>query len=160
VDYFDFIATDTDDFALNRFLNNIELLEHFINFFYDKADSILKASAKQKLIYPREPLLQSANDQQIAIDKAVFFNETAINRFMFVNSLGMQQAMSRREIECAHYLLLGATAKQVASELSLSPRTIETYIESLKTKTETSSKSQLIQFLSKLQLPAHYKKCG
>lgn len=53
--------------------------------------------------------------------------------------------LSRRESEVLFFLLRGQTAKQIAQVLCVSPRTIETHIESLKTKMNCSNKAMLIE---------------
>jgi DNA-binding CsgD family transcriptional regulator len=42
--------------------------------------------------------------------------------------------LSRREREVVRLLLDGATVKEVAARLELSPRTVETYLQRLKTR--------------------------
>lgn len=51
---------------------------------------------------------------------------------------------SKREKECIQFLLMGMTAKEIAKKLQLSHRTVESYLENIKYKTECPSKSQLI----------------
>ncbi|HEV2614577.1 MAG TPA: helix-turn-helix transcriptional regulator [Gammaproteobacteria bacterium] len=51
---------------------------------------------------------------------------------------------SRREEEVLAQLVRGKTAKQIGEKLNLSPRTIESYIENMKIKTNCQSKFELI----------------
>jgi DNA-binding CsgD family transcriptional regulator len=52
--------------------------------------------------------------------------------------------LSKRESECLHYLVQGKTAKQTAQILSISHRTVETYIENLKLKLKCKNKAELM----------------
>ena len=52
---------------------------------------------------------------------------------------------SKRETECLHLTIRGKTAKQVAHELKISPRTVEEYLANIKIKMGVSSKSELIE---------------
>lgn len=52
--------------------------------------------------------------------------------------------LSKRELDCATLLLHGLTSKEIGSHLSLSYRTIEDYINSLKRKLNARNKSDLI----------------
>ena len=52
---------------------------------------------------------------------------------------------TRREAECMLNIMKGRTIPQVAQTLSLSPRTIEYYINNMKIKLHCISKSELIQ---------------
>ncbi|HEV2614578.1 MAG TPA: helix-turn-helix transcriptional regulator [Gammaproteobacteria bacterium] len=51
---------------------------------------------------------------------------------------------SRREEEVLAQLVRGKTAKQIGEKLNLSPRTIESYVENMKIKTNCQSKAELI----------------
>lgn len=53
--------------------------------------------------------------------------------------------LTQRELECFFYLLRGYTAKKIASTLGISSRTVEVFIEGLKRKTGSHSKSELIE---------------
>lgn len=53
--------------------------------------------------------------------------------------------LSIRESECLFYLLRGFTAKGIAKMLTLSPKTIEYYIEQLKIKLKCNNKVELIE---------------
>ncbi len=57
---------------------------------------------------------------------------------------GFANKLSRRQIECLVFLIKGRTFKQIAQELDLSSRTIEHYIQTLKTKLSVYSRSELI----------------
>jgi DNA-binding CsgD family transcriptional regulator len=52
--------------------------------------------------------------------------------------------LTQRQKEIIYYMIRGKTAKQIASILDLSSRTIEHYIENIKIKTNSDSKSELI----------------
>lgn len=52
--------------------------------------------------------------------------------------------ISLREAQCLWFLARGRTAKQIASELNLSPRTVESYMDNIKNKTRISCRSSLV----------------
>lgn len=60
--------------------------------------------------------------------------------------------ISGRELECLLHTIVGASAKQIAKQLGISPRTVETYIEQLKIKFECRSKLALIGKLANNKL--------
>jgi DNA-binding CsgD family transcriptional regulator len=60
--------------------------------------------------------------------------------------------LSKREAECALLLVSGKSAKQIADELSRSKRTVEVFLNNLKTKFNCYSKSELISKLFKSDL--------
>lgn len=52
--------------------------------------------------------------------------------------------LTQRQQECLYCLVYGMTIKEIATELGLSPRTVEHHIESIKYKYSCTSRSQLI----------------
>lgn len=52
--------------------------------------------------------------------------------------------LTKRECECVFLLIRGKTAKEIADLLSLSKRTIESYIENIKNKMHCQSKAELL----------------
>ncbi len=73
-------------------------------------------------------------------------DQISVNKFY----LDEKSYFTKRELDCAKRLVVGDTAKEVARYLTLSPRTVETYIENIKRKTKCHYKSQLIRELVKL----------
>ncbi|MCC5792638.1 MAG: helix-turn-helix domain-containing protein [Legionellaceae bacterium] len=53
--------------------------------------------------------------------------------------------LTTRENECLELTIKGFTAKEIAKKLSISPRTVEEYLNQVKLKMRVSSKQQLIQ---------------
>ncbi|MCC5792623.1 MAG: response regulator transcription factor [Legionellaceae bacterium] len=61
------------------------------------------------------------------------------------------ELLTKREKECAHYLCLGMNAREIASQLNLSKRTVETYMAHMKDKLQVNCKSELIRALLAIQ---------
>lgn len=59
-------------------------------------------------------------------------------------SVANQFNLSNREIDCLAQLVSGRTAREIAEQLNLSSRTVESYMESLKNKMNCHNKSELI----------------
>lgn len=57
--------------------------------------------------------------------------------------------LSKQEKICLFYLSKGYTLKMIAKKLNISPKTIETYLERIKNKTNFETKAQLITAFSK-----------
>jgi len=58
----------------------------------------------------------------------------------------MKIKLSIREMECLELLNQGHSIKGIARELLIGQRSVETYLNRIKTKTEIFSKSDLIKF--------------
>jgi len=63
-----------------------------------------------------------------------------------IDGLSRNIHLSARQEECLFFLSCGKTIKEIAKYLSLSPRTIEYYIEQLKHRLNCHSKTELIEF--------------
>lgn len=74
-----------------------------------------------------------------------------------LRSLGMEKylekasVLTRRERQCLELLLQGKTAKETASALKLSPRTVESYFENMKQKLKCHNKGELFSIAQALQ---------
>ena len=55
--------------------------------------------------------------------------------------------LTPREIDVVDHIMRGKTLRATAEKLNLSTRTVEAYLESIKSKTSANSKSQLIEIL-------------
>jgi len=51
---------------------------------------------------------------------------------------------SKREVECLYHFCQGKTYKQAAQVMGISPRTIETYLESIRYKTKCQNKVEVV----------------
>jgi DNA-binding CsgD family transcriptional regulator len=58
----------------------------------------------------------------------------------------IEERLTRRELECFFHVIQGKTAKQIARELQLSPRTIESYLDNMKIKLGLDSTSQVMEY--------------
>ena len=72
--------------------------------------------------------------------------------FLSQRSPENEMNLSRQQTVCANLLLSGMTNKQIAKQLNLSPRTVESYINDLKTKLCCKNKMELIAKLSKCEV--------
>lgn len=61
------------------------------------------------------------------------------------------QGLTKRQLDVLFYIVKGMTAKQIASKLGLSPRTIEFYIVNIKTKFQANSRFELITKAMKIK---------
>lgn len=66
--------------------------------------------------------------------------------------LGFYEDLSLRESELLFYFMRGFTNKEIGSYLSISPRTVETYLERIKIKFRCSSRSELLAYCSQYGL--------
>lgn len=60
--------------------------------------------------------------------------------------------LSKRQSQCLYFLLLGKQSKQIATYLNITHRTVDTYIEAIKTKMNCYSRSEIISKAHELGL--------
>ena len=54
--------------------------------------------------------------------------------------------LSKQQYRCLYFLSHGMTYKEIAREMTLSPRTVEYYMEAIRKKTNLKTKSKLVSF--------------
>lgn len=112
--------------------------EQFTENFLKKGKDIFKAIEKDKILLP--PHLQDPN-------KAVMCLDNQASRFNIVGKLGPTY-LTNQELLCLQLLSKGKTYKEIALRLSISPRTVETYLKRIKEKTGFSSKNDYFSLFS------------
>ena len=132
-------ALDRTD-VMFKYLSNLDLIEHFLDYFRVKARPLIEEALKHKIIIP---------GKFEAVSKK--FCLQSLNRSDFLNAISPVE-FSVRERECMRLLAKGYTHKMIAKELSISPRTVETYLNHVKKKTGANSKGDLVKYLLKMPL--------
>lgn len=78
-----------------------------------------------------------------------------LNREYFLFQLANKyknEFLGRRQSQCLYHLLNGLRTKEIAQQMSVSPRTIETHLERIKFKLGCTTKSQLFEKANELGL--------
>jgi DNA-binding CsgD family transcriptional regulator len=159
VELFGFSMTKRDVGAASFYINNMQLLERFIEYFKEKASDLIDTKDKSKLAYFGQSFNFYGESVDNVIDDKVmkFLNVTGIENNTF-NGKEKILTLAPREIECLKYLALGKNVKQIASTLGLSPRTIEFYINKAKEKTGYTVRQELINEFVKQKLSKQLKR--
>ena len=148
IESYAFASSRQNTQAVNFYASEMQTLEHFILYFRSKAYQLLSPSVEQEIMIPLKiDCLQIS--QSAAIDNT-FFQDTQIDHFYFrIN--GIDVKITKREEECLSLLAVGKTVKEIANALSLSPRTVETYIDHARLKTKACSTSGLINLYREMK---------
>ncbi len=121
---------------INFYVNNLDLIKNYAEYFQDKAQSLIKNAEKNKIIIPANMERNYTN----AFEK--------IKRIKNKNEFYIEDDnvnITPREMECLQLIIKGFSAKMVANKLFLSVRTIETHLDNIKRKLNCTSKEQLIE---------------
>lgn len=137
--------------AINFLSNNRDALYHFILYFKDKAASHIQKAQNNKIIIPAnnkitdlpELLTAQTVSANMLERKKKFFKTTRIHKYIFDDKELNGIKLTNREIDCITCLLNNKTATQTAQFMNISQRTVESYLENIKTKFNCHSKSEL-----------------
>jgi DNA-binding CsgD family transcriptional regulator len=124
-----------------NYMNNLDLFKAYIQYFNQKLRGckILRAAHDIKFKVDNtevKPLVHK--DEQLLLitdhEKQDFMQAIATDKIK----------LSKRQLQCAQLLIRGATTKEIAEKIFLSPRTVEEYIGSLKDKFFVRNKAELL----------------
>lgn len=134
-EFFNFATHLTNINITNTYLTNYALIEKFIQYFREKSKYLVLTSEKLNFILPHR---REANHLSAQSYKA--------DHFLLMDRV----KLTKRQYECAVKLVQGYTFKEISQVLNLSPRTVESYINHLKSKFSTRSKTQLVLKLAEI----------
>lgn len=145
-----FATTKENYEVINFYLNRLDLLYHFILYFKDQAGKIIDTSDIKKLIHLEDKGSLSLSGEMIPTIGKVqnFIDQTVIKRFPLTTEKGIV-FISKREAECVRHLSASKTVKEIAKAMDLSPRTVESYLNNIKSKLNCSSKLEIINLFEK-----------
>lgn len=138
-EFFAFATTPDNHHIINTYLTNMDYLKRFGEFFKEKAHTIIREADQNKLFLPYH---------ENKISKVENINSD----FLITRSHNFPK-LTQRQRSCALLLVQGKTIKEIAVKFNLSPRTVETYINNLKSKLNCANKTELI-----LKLAAFFSK--
>ena len=141
-----------NDDVVNRYLNNLDLLERFILYFKEQAAEIIRMAERHKIILfaDKYKSVQVSDADLVAI-------QPTNTRDDFIKATWLKTlhpdgdfkglSLSAREIDVIACLLRGMTSEETGTAIHLSSRTVEDYLSDLRTKFNVPTKSLLIQKL-------------
>lgn len=147
-----YFYADKDNHIINEFyLNNLDLLYRFIDYFKENAREFISKGEANKFYTPEkyltlksEPLLETP--ECLAVKQIMHTFQEANPQ---VNPM---QSLSKKEIQCLYYLVQGKSAAEIATILCRSKRTVEQHIENAKHKLNCHKISQLAYLLGKMDI--------
>lgn len=127
-EFFSFASTPDNYKIINTYLTHIDFLKKFSHYFKETAKDIINIGEDNKLFLPYH---SNALPQ---INTSPLLTETAV----------LPTKLTNRQLACAKQLVKGYTVKEIAAQQNLSPRTVETYLNNIKTKLFCRNKTELI----------------
>lgn len=147
--YYHFAAKANKDYMNEFYFRHIDLLEQFIAHYKHALLLNNRLNRAYKIPYK---IKDSEGSHRIKVDQSYTLTAENINYYLTSLNTGQSKSLSapelsRRELQCALYLLEGKTAAEMAQVLNISPRTVEVYIIRLKKRFGSKNKVQLARHL-------------
>lgn len=148
--YFFALPANAQEASLIRILTHLDLIHKFINYFKVRSANIIEQASKNPIILPFLKESKVVNH---------FSNEI---RQSFINQLECENWLNsfftKRELDCIHYLTLGMTCREIGEILQISHRTVEHYLDNIKTKLGVLKKSQIVRKITQMNMANCFKK--
>lgn len=145
-------ATDKASESTTQFyVNNLSLFDQFIVYFKKYTSEFTKDINDEKLAVFQNPFnLNCVSSDSLGNKDLKDFlpGKNNITMFKFLCENGKIATLSARELECLFYISSGKTMKSIANIMSISPRTVEVHIQSIKRKTNTHYKAELSNLIN------------
>jgi DNA-binding CsgD family transcriptional regulator len=136
--------------GLNYYANQLDALNLFATHFSNKISSLMTGNQAQRLYHPTINKEYYTKKAQGKLPRALHDLLQSLEIEEFYLPVGRRNVLiSLREFQCLFFMSKGQTFKEVGKTLALSPRTVESYINNLKSKTGAGSKSELIKLYFK-----------
>jgi len=138
-EFFSFYSSASRRAADNFYINNLETFERFSAFFKTAAANLISAASEQRLVEASSSL------------DACHLRIHTLTVARAQHSVGAgHQLLTERQLEIARYIITGLTSRQIADQLGLSARTVETHVENIKSRLGCTNKTELLVQFSRL----------
>lgn len=126
IDFFFLSGDRNNPKTLDYYINNMEFINEFSDDFVEKVFDCIKKNKQNVFINTNLDVAELPKTYEVDI------------------SSGGKVLVSPREKECWDLVKKGFPSKKIASEMEISPRTVDKYIEILKRKLKVFSRSELM----------------
>lgn len=153
-DMYTFATTPENYKMINQFINNLDIIKHFILYYKDKSASLIKKTNKVRYgseYFSSPTASTSGTTIQNKHNHKNCLKNMVIKKIHIPTQTG-EVSISQREFDCLKYAVKNLTLKEIAKFLNLSPRTVETYVNNLKYKLKCDTRTQLIDIVSQFNL--------
>lgn len=122
-------------------VKNMPVVKEFVMYFRDINEKVIQEMQDRRFN------LSEHKDTYFTQVKRPFKTdkERLIILFHTLGLLNKNEDLTDREFECLRYYCRGRTAKEIGKMLHISPRTVETYMASVKEKLEVHSRGELVK---------------
>jgi DNA-binding CsgD family transcriptional regulator len=150
-DYYAFATKAKAPNILNYLLCNIDLLDKFIDYFRYKANPLLNASYRAKIIMPTSSwkINEKIIEQDPDCIQQEFLQSIQTSHDILQDNLGNDVQVPIREMSCLRLLGQGRSAKEIGQILKISPRTVETNWKRSRIRLGCCTRKELLDILNR-----------
>ncbi len=140
---FSFGASADNDRFNAFYLNNLNLLKKFTQYFLNESTALIKQAQQQLINVPEKMLMEFPirNNKE-------FYQSPDVSKFIDMLHYPFNM-LSERELACLKYIIDGYTHTEIGKIFRLSPRTIDCYINRVKAKLKCENKTDIIKIAKK-----------
>ena len=138
VDLWAFATERNNTEIFDLYVNKLFVIKQFIMYLHDKAYSLLMPNDFN--IFIKTDKVIDPCDKQTAIPNGQLFN---IDKYYYDSDLSCY--LTRQEFLCLYNLSQGKSCKEISKILGISHRTVEGHLNSIRKKTGTNFKSNLLE---------------
>ncbi|MBU0744308.1 MAG: helix-turn-helix transcriptional regulator [Gammaproteobacteria bacterium] len=152
-DYYDgfFFTTKPGKTMYGFYVNHFGMLENFILYFREQAHDLISNGEKNKIVwvnrYPEYQNLVRSMQGEVVEDSADvnnLKNTLKLKKYLIKNNQ-IKTYISLSELRCLQYLGQGFSHKETSNILNISPRTIGSHLQNVKSKLGVSTVSQALK---------------
>lgn len=138
---FSFASKPEYKHVLDFYMNNLNFLKRFANYFVQSADNIIQIADQQRITPPKGMVLsQPEHRKQICNKESLPLIERFMNEISYPFNL-----LSDRESESYRLLIQGYSNTEISKHLGLSTKTVDVYINRIKAKLGCENRKELIK---------------
>lgn len=119
---------------------SLKFFRYFIFYFREQAHQILESFDSERIKIPVQQEIET--DKWGKIENR-FFESIDIKRY-YLEGILEKQYLTKREVDCLNWCLLGKTAEEIALILKIEKRTIEKHLSNIKEKLNCYKQSRLL----------------
>jgi|GEM_PF-4640411 len=123
------------------YLQHMDSIKKFIRYFRVRAQKIIEQVEGYK--FKTTAILLGEEDE--TLKKKEKFNREIELSYLNVDVKGSCISLTKRATQCVIELIQGSSNKMIGKTLNISPRTVESYMESIKIKLNCDGKNQIIK---------------
>ncbi len=116
---------------------------------YDQASNVIGIIGQTYVFSQKETVGEALKAIMLFDQKSVLNSNKKYNAYV-ASEYPADFNLTHRETECLFLLIRGKTAKEIGNFLTISPRTVEVYVENIKKKMCANSRSDVIDKAEKL----------